>query len=54
MLTRKTSKLISDVGAINNLPLVFAGQILTQGILVYSGDENTKNAEKNEPGISNL
>lgn len=32
----------SDVRAINNLPLVFAGQILTQGILVYSRDENSR------------
>lgn len=29
----------ADVRAINNLPLVFTGQILTEGILVYSRDE---------------
>lgn len=32
----------TDVRAINNLPLVFTGQILTEGILVYSRDESAR------------
>lgn len=32
----------TDVRAINNLPLTFLGQILTEGILIYSKNENVR------------
>ena len=32
----------SDVRAINELPLMFLGRILTEGVLVYSRDESTR------------
>ncbi|MDY6868739.1 MAG: nucleotidyltransferase domain-containing protein [Chloroflexota bacterium] len=32
----------TEVRVINNLPLTFLGQIITDGILLYSRDENTR------------
>ncbi|MCF8025851.1 MAG: nucleotidyltransferase domain-containing protein [Desulfobacteraceae bacterium] len=32
----------TDVRAINNLPLMFVGRILTEGILIYSRDESAR------------
>ncbi len=32
----------ADVRAINDLPLMFLGRILTEGVLVYSRDESTR------------
>ncbi len=32
----------TDVRVINNLPLTFLGQILTEGILIYSRNENAR------------
>lgn len=32
----------TEVRAINNLPLMFAGHILTEGILIYSTDESAR------------
>jgi len=32
----------TDVRALNNLPLTFLGQIVTEGILIYSRNENAR------------